>query len=178
MENADNALSLLIFVVGNRAQRLLVAYNALVEHPLFGVGIGALKSYASAFFSEDDFLLNGMSANDFTTELNATNIYLELAAEGGFTALAGFFVLLKYVYKRAGERELTTPLKFAFLISMISLLIESSYLRTYVWALYGIILGLSTKKQEILGANHSLSNRFNPGVDDRGLPSQPNAPRT
>jgi O-antigen ligase len=158
LENPDNALSLLIFVVGNRVQRLLVAYNAFVEHPLFGVGIGALKSYASAFFTEDDFLLNGMSATDFTTELNATNIYLEMAAEGGISGLIGFMILLKYVHKRAGRYELTASLKFAFVISMISLLIESSYLRTYVWALYGIILGLSTKKQEAPQANCSLPN--------------------
>jgi len=148
LEDPANALSLLIFVVGNRAQRLLVAYNALIEHPWFGVGIGALKSYASLFFSEDDFKLNGMSATDFTTDLNATNIYLEIAAEGGLTALAGFFILLRYVYKRANTHVLTAPFKFAFVISMISLLIESSYLRTYVWALYGMMLGLSAVKQE------------------------------
>jgi len=149
LEDPASALGLLIFVVGNRAQRLLVAYNALVEHPWFGVGIGALKSYASLFFSEDDFKLNGMSATDFTTDLNATNIYLEIAAEGGLTALAGFFILLRYVYKRASTHVLTTPFRFAFVISMISLLIESSYLRTYVWALYGMMLGLSASKQEL-----------------------------
>jgi hypothetical protein len=41
------------------------------------------------------------------------------------------------------------PFRIALWVTMLSLMIESSYLRPYVWMLYGISLGLSSLHMEI-----------------------------
>lgn len=134
---------LTIFVVGNRLQRVMVAYQVFMEHPLFGVGLGALKSYSSRYLNGSDFELDGKSAADFDVDMNATNVFLEIGAEAGVFGLVGFLLLLRYVLHSAGK--LSFPYRVAVILTMVALLIESSYLRPYVWALYGLAIGLGSQ---------------------------------
>lgn len=164
-------LDLLLFVAGNRLQRVLVAYEAFTTHPWVGVGLGALRNYATLNFTEDTFTLDGMTASDFNADTNATNIYMELGAEGGLIGLLGFVVVLVFVARQSGNTKLTKPLKIAFFVTMISLLIESSYLRTYVWALYGIIIGLAAaparkieEESEIVSNTRGGDELVSPGM--------------
>lgn len=141
-------LNILILVGGNRLQRIFIAYDAFLSHPLLGVGIGALRDYSTKNFSIDDFYLNGMTASDFSESTNATNVFMEVAAEAGVVGLIGFILVQVFICKKNGNREILLPFKIAYYITMTSLLIESSYLRTYVWALYGIIIGISSIKDD------------------------------
>ncbi|MET0323215.1 MAG: O-antigen ligase family protein, partial [Duganella sp.] len=137
-------LNVLILVGGNRLQRVFIAYDAFVTHPWFGVGIGALKAYSIMNFSTDSFDLDGLTASDFTADMNATNVFMEVAAEAGVVGLIGFLMVLAFIHSRQENGDILRPFKIAFYITMLSLLIESSYLRPYVWALYGVIIGLSS----------------------------------
>lgn len=137
-------LNVLILIGGNRLQRMFIAYDAFMTHPWFGVGIGALRAYSVMYFRTDNFDLDGLTASDFSADINATNVFLEVAAETGIIGLIGFMVILVFVCRKRENSEMLSPIKVAFYMTMIALLIESSYLRPYVWALYGIIIGLSS----------------------------------
>lgn len=141
-------INLIVLIGGNRLQRIFIAYDAFLIHPTFGIGIGALKEYSTLNFKEDSFDFDGLSASDFSTEMNATNVFMEVMAEAGIVGLIGFLLLLIFVAKKKSNTRIFLALKISFFVTMISLLIESSYLRPYVWALYGIIIGLSSKSQE------------------------------
>lgn len=144
ISNPAESLNLLIFVVGNRLQRILVAYQAFTESPLVGVGLGALKAYSSNNYSADDFIINGVGATDFIVESNAANVFVELAAEAGVIGFFGFVSMLLFIQRKRNNILVLAPFKVAFYVTMTALLIDSSYLRTYVWALYGIIIGISS----------------------------------
>ncbi len=143
-EDWEAFLNAILLIGGNRVQRVLVAYQAWHNHPIFGVGIGALKQFTGQNFRASDFLLNGQSASDFDTSLPATNMLLELAAETGVIGLIAFLVLLAYIFRECRYRPQMLPFKVAMWLTLLSLIIESTYLRPYVWMLYGITLGLSS----------------------------------
>ena len=148
ISDPSGSLNLLVFVVGNRLQRVLVAYQAFMESPFAGVGLGALKAYSSNNFSADDFMINGVGASDFIVESNAANVFVEVAAEAGMIGFAGFIAVLIFIHRKKGNGVILAPFKIAFYVTMTALLIDSSYLRTYVWALYGIIMGISALEKE------------------------------
>lgn len=144
ISDPSGSLNLLVFVVGNRLQRVMVAYQTFMESPLFGVGLGTLKAYSSNKFIADDFIINGVSAADFIVESPAANIFFEVAAEAGLIGFIGFMVVLFFIHRKKNNGSVLAPFKIAFYVTMTALLIDSSYLRNYVWALYGIIIGLSS----------------------------------
>lgn len=144
----SKSLGLLVFVVGNRLQRVLVAYQAFMETPFSGVGLGALKAYSSNNFDADDFTINGVTASDFIVESNAANVFVEVAAEAGVIGFIGYMAVLFFIHRKKNNPVLLAPFKIAFYVTMAALLIDSSYLRTYVWALYGVIIGLNSLEKE------------------------------
>ncbi|WFR79433.1 O-antigen ligase family protein [Janthinobacterium rivuli] len=148
--NPSSSLNLLVFVVGNRLQRVLVAYQAFTESPFFGVGLGTLKAYSSSNFNASDFIINGITAADFIVESTAANVFVEVGAEAGIIGFIGFMSILFFIHRKKNNYVVLAPFKIAFYVTMAALLIDSSYLRTYVWALYGIILGLSALEKERL----------------------------
>ena len=147
-ENPSDSLSLLVFVVGNRLQRIVVGYEAFIQNPLVGVGLGAFREYSANNFDPLDFALNGVSASDFTVDTPAANVFIEMAAEGGIIGLVGYIWMLIFIHRKKNNSKLLAPFKIAFYITMVSLLIEASYLRNYFWALYGIIIGLNSLNSE------------------------------
>jgi len=164
VNNPSQYLNILVLVGGNRLQRVFIAYDAFLSHPLFGVGIGALRDYSAKNFNIDDFYLNGLTASDFSEDTNATNVFMEVAAEAGIVGLLGFLLVQVFIWKKNGNAEILRPFKIAFYVTMASLLIESSYLRPYVWALYGIIIGISSIKD-----NESLKWALVPARLKKGM---------
>jgi O-antigen ligase len=140
----DSIISITMFAGGNRLQRVLVAYQAAHDHPFWGVGVGALKNFTDLHYRAEDFSLLGTSASDFEVSQPATNILLELAAECGIGGLLAFLFLLRFIFKQCKNKPAVIPFQVALWVTMLSLMIESSYLRPYVWMLYGISLGLSS----------------------------------
>jgi hypothetical protein len=132
-----------IHLAGNRVQRVYMAWDIACSHTILGVGLGVFKNYTTNFLGYSDYSIMGISASDFEVETNAVCIYLEILAETGILGASGFLLLLFRIYRTGRSRAFVLPMVIAFLLSMISLVIESSYLRPYIWALYGTILGLS-----------------------------------
>ena len=148
-EDPSGSLSLFIFVVGNRLQRVFIAYEAFMQNPLVGVGLGVLREYSTNNFDPVDFVLNGVTASDFTVNSPAANVFVEVAAESGIIGFLGYMSVLIYIYRKKSNERLLTPIKIAFYVTMFALLIDASYLRNYVWALYGIVIGLSSLSPEV-----------------------------
>jgi O-antigen ligase len=163
-ENPSDSLSLFIFVVGNRLQRVFIAYEAFMQNPLFGVGLGVLREYSTNNFDPFDFVLNGVTASDFTVNSPAANVFVEVAAESGIVGFLGYMSILIYIYGKKGNEKLLTPLKISFYVTMFALLIDASYLRNYVWALYGIVIGLSSLSPEV-SSKLSFDPKFNKTIN-------------
>ncbi len=144
--NGGEALALAINVGGNRLQRILVTLDVTQKFPLVGVGMNAMTSYAAQYLDNSDYELDGMSASDF--DLNevskAVNTYLDIASETGLIGLCGYLCFLLYIYRRKGHSLEFEAFHIAFVATSIALMAESSYLRAYVWSLYGVIVGLSS----------------------------------
>ncbi len=140
--NFEEFVRALMFLVGNRLQRVYVGLYTFLDNLWAGVGIGALRVYAEKL-NEVDFEIYGSSAYDFTLDSSApaTNVYLELLAESGILGGLGFIVLLIYIYRHSTKFIIISAYSSAFLVTSMSLLIESSYLRPYVWMLYGVVVG-------------------------------------
>ncbi len=136
----DNIFLLIAFVGGNRLQRAYEGYQAVLQHPFLGVGLGALVNYTSTHFNPNDFTVLGSSASDFDTNGPVTNMFLELWAESGIFGIASFLLLLRLVFKRTNTPEMQA-FRVALWVTMLSLMIESSYLRPYMWLLLGVSLG-------------------------------------
>lgn len=147
VSDPSDALSLLVFVVGNRLQRVMMAYEAFTASPFFGIGLGALKEYSSNNFIADNFMISGVTATDFVVESPAANIFVEVAAEAGLIGFIAWMSVLFFVHRQKNNAAVLAPFKIAFYVTMIALLIDSSYLRNYVWALYGIVVGISSVEQ-------------------------------
>ena len=148
LDDPSRYLNLFVLIDGNRLQRVMVAYDAFLMHPVLVIGIGALREYSTKNFKLDSFDLDGLSASDFSTEMNATNVFMEVMAEPGIIGLVGFLVVLVFVARKKFNMGIFLTLKISFFVTMISLLIESSYLRPYIWALYGIVIGISSRTEE------------------------------
>lgn len=136
----SHVLVAVAFIGGNRLQRTSEAFRAVLQHPMVGVGLGALVRYTTIHFNVNDFTVLGTSVADFDTSLPVTNMFLELWAESGILGLASFLLLIKYVFKMANIPALLA-LRVALCITLLSLVVESSYLRPYMWLLLGVILG-------------------------------------
>jgi O-antigen ligase len=146
LADADNwktFFAAFIFMAGNRVQRVLVAWTVGWTHPIYGVGPGALVSYAMKNYQRADFTIMGISSSDFKLSQPATNVFLQVWAETGIIGTFAYLTLLVYMFRKIAKKAYAIPIQAALWITMLSLMIESSYIRTYVWMLYGVVLGIA-----------------------------------
>ena len=143
INNVEGVFNVLIFLAGNRIQRILVPYYIGMESPFFGVGAGMLRTIAPTL-DPNDFKIYGMSAYDFELDSSApgVNIIIEVFSEYGSFGVIGFLVLLFYVYKSSKRCVDLLPLRVSLIVTLIALMIESNFMRYYLWVLMGFILGL------------------------------------
>ncbi|HDH0891141.1 TPA: O-antigen ligase family protein [Klebsiella pneumoniae] len=142
---SDNVTQALIERAGNRWYRVEMAYDVALQH-FWGVGIGAYT----------EFTLNNKSSYPYYSSLPwylnpfglpAISLYIEMAATCGWLAL---IVWLAWHYKMLFSKHVSSAkgsvIFFSLIISMLILIIESSFMRPYYWALIGICLAHSDKK--------------------------------
>jgi hypothetical protein len=125
--------------VGNRWYRVEMAYKISLDH-FWGVGIGAYREYtlvdqgAYPFYSSLPWYLNPLG-------LPAIDLYVEMTATCGWLALV-IWLFWHYRLLFSVETKLFkgTVVYFSLLISMLILIIESSFMRPYYWILIGICM--------------------------------------
>lgn len=141
--NVEGVFNVLIFLAGNRVQRVLVPYYVGIDNPFFGVGAGLLREVAP-LLNPDDFKIYGITAIDFNLNSSApgVNILLEIFSEYGVVGVIGFLGLVFYVLSGTKKDSEFLPLRVALIVTLLALMIESNFMRYYLWALMGFLLGL------------------------------------
>lgn len=150
---STDALASILERTGNRWPRLQLGVDVANEYMFTGVGLGSFS----------DFSLNYNSAHDYASGFvwneprgfPATNIFVELLAEGGIWVLLCFMFFLFYILKaprcvNSDDRQKFIEWRRVLIILILLLCIESSLLRPYFWFYLGILSGLSSiiKKKE------------------------------
>lgn len=150
-----NLIMFLTLVGGNRIQRAYMACQVAYDHPFVGVGLGALARFTGLHFNANDFEIMGRSAYDFDPKLPSTNIVLELTAEAGILGIVGFLSLFRFVFRSVRDPE-SVVFRVSLFVTMVALMTESSYLRPYMWLLFGIALGYGEVCAMNIEENQSL----------------------
>ncbi|QHC07525.1 hypothetical protein GRF56_08890 [Aeromonas veronii] len=143
INTVEGVFNVLIFLAGNRIQRVLVPYYVGIENPFFGVGAGLLRDVAP-LLNPDEFKIYGISAVDFNLNSSApgVNILLEIFSEYGTVGVIGFLGLTFYVLRNTRKNGDLLPLRVALIVTLLALMIESNFMRYYLWVLMGFILGM------------------------------------
>jgi O-antigen ligase len=140
---ADNSADLAIAFLsigGNRLQRVITAWDVFWAHPWVGIGLGNFENYSRETLPLAEYT-EILSVEDFDVGLPATNILLEISATTGLVGLSGFLVFWGSFLIRPAKLRKYVPLFWACLVTFLALMFESTYLRLYVWALWGIYSG-------------------------------------
>ena len=129
---SDNVFQQCVERGGNRYPRMLVALDVFQNNVIHGIGPGA---YAS--FNKAEAIRN--SYPEFFPYHNiahspATNVFIEMAAEGGIVLLFSF---LCYLFCGLTGKGTDATLRNIVIVMLIGLLLESSMQRSYFWLLLG-----------------------------------------
>ncbi len=132
---------------GNRWPRMQLGIDVAQEYMLTGVGLGTFSDFSLSYNSSYDYA-KGLVWNE-PRGFPATNIFVELLAEGGIWVLVCFILFILYVFKTprylsSSERQQFSEWRSVFIILLLLLCIESSLLRPYFWFYLGILSGLSS----------------------------------
>ncbi|MCF5894078.1 hypothetical protein K3H42_02940 [Aeromonas veronii] len=132
---------------GNRWPRMQIGIDVAQEYMLTGVGLGTFSDFSLSYNSFYDYT-KGMEWNE-PRGFPATNIFIELLAEGGGGVFVFFVLFLLYIfnaprYLNSYEKRHFFEWRRIFIILLLLLCIESSLLRPYFWFYLGILSGLSS----------------------------------
>lgn len=143
---------LLIDRTGNRVPRLITAFDAVVENPIFGIGPGNYNKYTELSFNE--FYLADWTSPE---GLPPTNVLLESQINAGILGVLTVVLFWLSTIRRL-RRLPKTEIKLIFLgtitIMAVVMQIESTYLRPYLWIFFGIIYGLTDQPKVINEEDH------------------------
>lgn len=143
---SQDLLGALLARTGNRWPRIELVYDVINNVFPFSVGLGNYKYFTYLYGPAEDYS-NGIAYLN-PIGLPAVNIYLEALVEFGLLGFLGFLILNLYVIKRSFTVGFTSVLTNVLIVSVISLSIESSYLKLSLWALWGVVVGLSLSERE------------------------------
>lgn len=132
---------------GNRLNRLYMAWYVFYSNFWFGVGPG----YYIEYIYELDHPLLTTPAWVNPMDKPPINIYFEIGTYFGVFSLVTFVALMIYVFKsninyviRCGG--LIIPLFSAFVVFLIIMALETSYLRLYFWVWVGVLFAFGYKR--------------------------------
>lgn len=143
---SENYLASLLDRTGNRWPRTLIAFDAAKEYLWYGVGLGSFSDFSVDYNTHVDYA-SGFSWNE-PRGLPASNVIIELLAEGGIFVFSAFFVFIALIFTRKSHSENGADLlihwKKIVFIFFILLIFESNLLRPYFWAYLGVLSSFAT----------------------------------
>lgn len=132
-----------------------LGFDVAKDHILTGVGLGAFSDFSLSYNNAYDYA-KGIVWNE-PRGFPATNVFVELLAEGGIWVLICFVFFLLYILKNPRTCNIKSRDNFfewrqVLIILLLLLCIESSLLRPYFWFYLGILSGLSSivKKGKVI----------------------------
>ena len=141
--NFNEILQLFMSISGNRANRIQLAYENVLENFPDAVGVGNYLKINNGFIPE----LYSLPMDKNPYYLPAVNIYLEALATIG---LGGIFLIIIFLYafSKIDTRTLSGTFYLIFTVQLFLLNFESSFIRPYVWLFLGIALALEIKNKQ------------------------------
>lgn len=122
-----------------------VAWQAFIDHPILGVGLGNLSFYVDQYIPpKPDWL--PLSQYFVVTPVN--NLYLDILSEMGLLGLGAFALLMGSLApqawraaRRAGPvgRTMILGLLGGFLMLLIAYVFFSAFMFAYIWATIGLL---------------------------------------
>lgn len=156
-----NAWAVLAVRGGNRLLRAIFGLHAFAQHPIFGIGIGADKTYMAPHNLSPEVLHyahQAVNAKDANTEgMPFTNLFIDVLGSMGIVGFTIFTAIIGYaIYLFAKTKSLQAKACFVAFFSMIvTLQAEGNFLRYYLWLPFGLAVGihfmdlrLTEKKQQ------------------------------
>ena len=139
---------------GNRYVRTMIGWSAFIHHPWTGVGIGA----GSTYMAVEPFPESAMRYIQKWMYLEKgqpfCNIIVEVLGTMGIVGFIPFAAIITYAIwsmtKMARNRRLFDPsamaLFIAFFSIFLSLQLEGTFLRYYLWTPLGLALGIMARR--------------------------------
>lgn len=147
----DDAFHLLLMRGGNRVIRALIGWQAFLQHPWLGVGIGGDAAYMGQTMVPE-------AAREYLTKYSNVevgqpfcNIFIEVL---GTTGILGFIpfagIILHSIAKFASQLGKPSNLEsttffIGFFSILLSLQLDGTVLRYYLWSSLGLALGVMAK---------------------------------
>lgn len=143
LASAPSNLDVLLSRSGNRWPRIKLAKDVFVSNPM-GVGVGAYEEHATQEFYPKhryrEWWLDPYGKP-------AVNIFLEIGATCGWAALFIWIIWMIRLLLTSHRHWSMSEIYFLYLLVLLSLfMVESNYLRPYIWAIFGVIAGLKSNR--------------------------------
>lgn len=138
----------------DRVGSALTGLGMFGDNPVTGVGISQFGFYYNTYEAFD------LAAfNIFPLEKRiANNVYVELLSELGIVGFTIFMVFLTRIWRHLqGQRAL--PLRLGFLAMLLVWNAFPSYSLMFLWAFWGVIVGVSTRAAEQRSYRPSASDK-------------------
>jgi len=159
--NNDDVIHLLLMRGGNRVIRALVGWQAFVQHPWFGIGIGGDSAYMEQASIPD-------SAREYLTKYSNLgvgqpfcNIFIEVLGTTGLIGFIPFIAIILYAVRRfisqvKGNISVeATAFFIGFFSVLLSLQLEGTVLRYYLWSPLGLALGVMARNYTVAWHNEA-----------------------
>jgi O-antigen ligase len=127
----------------DRVGSALTGLRMFGDNPVTGVGISQFGFYYNTYEAFD------LAAfNIFPLEKRiANNVYVELLSELGIVGFTIFLVFLTRIWRHLGGQR-ALPLRLGFLAMLLVWNAFPSYSLMFLWAFWGVIVGVSTRAAE------------------------------
>ncbi len=123
-----------------RLNQALTGFQMFWAHPITGVGLSQYGYYYDRY----EFLSWGLPIDPVLAKPIANNVYIELLSELGIVGFVLFAAFLIQIWRRAASARLR-PLRYGLLSMFISLNAFPSVSVMFLWAFFGVIVGVSSR---------------------------------
>ncbi len=149
---SNDPIRYLIIRSGGRVVRMTCAWDVFLEHPFWGVGIGAYEAYTRNI--DLTYCMRQLDYpvwSDVITNQPAISIYVELLATTGVLAAVAFFVFILRILFYKKLRTLSS-IQYQYWLGLVTILAimatQANYLTLCIWMAMGIYFG-SVQKTKI-----------------------------
>ena len=141
--STTEGIEVLLFRGGNRWPRFLQSLDVAYANYLIGVGIGAYEDFqlAKGGYDYSDLEVN-IPEEDRGFGKPAVNVFLEMIATAGFCFLCVFLYFISSCFSKRIFKSQFRWFGIGVILIIVALQFESNFMRLYLWAFLGILLGL------------------------------------
>ena len=141
IHESPDIIASLLERAGNRWPRTMIGIDVAKEYFNSGIGLGAFADFSIYYNVYKDYA-GGFVWNE-PRGFPASNVFIELLAEGGIGVLVVFLIFILYTFfsslKVQDNKRYISDWRKIIFIFFILLMFESSLLRPYFWAYLGVL---------------------------------------